>query len=368
MTRRRTRGFTLMEILIAMALTTIVTASVLAIVRTQLSAFEMNDQLVRTQQNARAAMDFVESTLRRACGGVAAGPIGVNTLSVHKQVDCFQWTDSAKIDPAGFSKSGTGLSDAVEVVYASGTMTALSAAPTLSSSATIQVNDVTGFAKDDLVLITDYSTGYLMQIASNPVTTATTRPAPGTITLTSTATTLPSSGAPTLSVGTPVFKASTYSFFVVPTDAASNYAGMLMVDPNGVTSTNHLDYGGAVQPAVEGVVDFQVAVGQDSDANGYVVENLSAKGTDEWIGNDASESALPASPWNIATTYPQLRQVRLSLMLQTLNKYAGAAGTLTPFENRSASSYPANGASVTYGPRYRSVSMVVAPRTWNLNE
>lgn len=349
--RRRARGFTLMEILIAMALTTIVTASVLAIVRTQLSAFEMNDQLVRTQENARAAMDFIESTVRRACGGVAAGPIGVNTATVHKQVDCFQLIDSSGVSGTSLATSGNANADAIEVVYASGTMTALSTAPTLSTSPTISVNDVTGFNKDDLVLVGDYNTAYLMQVASTS-TSATVRPKAGTITFTATATTTPKTGAPTLAPGSPVFKATSYSFFVVPTSVTSNYSGMLMVDPNGVTSTNHLDYGSGVQPAVEGVVDFQVAVGQDSTSDGLI---------DTW-----SQTAAPTSPWNTVTTYPQVRQVRMSLLLRTLNQYAGSTGgtNLVHFENSNVS-YPTG---TTFGYRYRAASMIVAPRAWNLSE
>ena len=62
----------------------------------------------------------------------------------------------------------------------------------------------------------------------------------------------------------------------------------------------------------------------------------------------------------------QLRQVRLSLLLQTLNQYAGSPPTVTASEDRT-SPYPpfATGAAV---PRYRSVRMVVAPRAWNLTE
>jgi Tfp pilus assembly protein PilW len=71
-----------MEIMIAMALTSIVTTAVLAIVRIQMRMFEMNDQVVRTQENARAAMDFLETMARRACGAVSSGAIGVNVAGV----------------------------------------------------------------------------------------------------------------------------------------------------------------------------------------------------------------------------------------------------------------------------------------------
>ena len=126
--RRRSRGFTLMEILIAMALTTIVTASVLSIVRTQLQAFEMQDQIVRTQQNTRAGMDFLESIVRRACGGISSARLSSTRqpgghyghLPLHARVG-----RRAVSGKTFTSSKPTQLPDALEVVYATGTMTAL---------------------------------------------------------------------------------------------------------------------------------------------------------------------------------------------------------------------------------------------------
>ena len=91
---------------------------------------------------------------------------------------------------------------------------------------------------------------------------------------------------PRWAIGAPVFKAATYSFFV-GSASAGTYANMLLVDPNGMASTQHLDYGNTVQPAVEGVVDFQVAVGNDANANGTINESARPAPT--------SGSATPAA-------------------------------------------------------------------------
>jgi hypothetical protein len=274
-------------------------------------------------------------------------------------VTCLRWYDGAAVNTTSFSvSSATTLPDALEVVYASGSMTALSAAlPTLTGVTTISVYDTSSFAIGDYVLVGDFSNANLYKIAL--VDTAGKK-----LTFDKSATTLSSAITAALPAGSPVLKAQTYSFFVAPAGTAT-YAGMLMVDSDGMVSTNHTAYGGGhVQPAVEGVVDFQVAIGIDSNSDGLLTD----ASPDEWIGNAAGD-VLPATPWNPSTTTtpPQMRQVRLSLLLQTLQGYAGSSPmfpdpSMTGFEDRTT--YP----TTTPTPRYRSVRLVVAPRAWNLAE
>jgi hypothetical protein len=139
-----------------------------------------------------------------------------------------------------------------------------------------------------------------------------------------------------------------------------------MVDPDGVASPNHLDFT-RVMPAAEGVVDFQVAVGNDGNGDGVISETSASPGSDEWIGNGAGE-IIPAPPWNAGSlaTPPQLRQLRLSLLFQTANSYGGVAAPLPTFEDRPASSYPSVAAAGA--PRYRAMRITVSPRAWNLAE
>jgi prepilin-type N-terminal cleavage/methylation domain-containing protein len=355
---RRQRGFTLMEILIAMALTSIVTTSVLAIVRTQLSVFEMNDQIVRAQQNARAGMDFVENIVRRACGGISGGSVALNVPGVTPTKSaCLRYWDGATVSNTAFATGSASSPDALEVIYATGTMTGLSAALTIGTTVpTLAVYDVSQFSAGDYILVGDFNTAYLFQVNTLSPAPISTYPNAGNITLKSpSGTVVAPVGAPaSLPAGSPVFKAATYSFFVGPA-SANNYAGMLLVDTNGMASAQHLDYGNTVQPIVEGAVDFQVSVGDDTNNDGTI---------DQWYGDVVGET-VPG--WSGGTLPTTLRQVRLSLLFQTLNSYSGAPTAITAFEDRPAASYPTI-ASGNVTPRYRSVSMIVAPRGWNLSE
>jgi len=269
------------------------------------------------------------------------------------------------VSAAGIATGSANLPDALEVVYASGTMTALTESPSLATtSPSVKVADVTGFAVGDYVLVGDFANADLFKISAVSTSVAAgTYPAAGTLSL-GTLSGNVVSPALTLAIGSPVLKATTYSFFVAPAGTAT-YANMLMIDDNGVASSNHLDFT-KVMPAVEGVVDFQIAVGNDGNGDGIITESASSPGTDEWIGN-ASGETLPATPWSSssATTPPQLKQVRVSLLLQTLNSYAGVSPTVSAAEDRPAASYPS---SASGGPRYRSMRMVIAPRAWNLAE
>src|SRR5215471_19043081 len=115
---------------------------------------------------------------------------------------------------------------------------------------------------------------------------------------------------------------------------------MLKVAPDGrpadtTTGRGHTD----AEPLIEGVADFEVAVGIDANANGTILESTTNAQTtlsgglalaDEWIGNHTADDALPSPPWDPSTTttgppisYTRLRDIRVSLIVRTLNTYSG---------------------------------------------
>ena len=359
--RRRQSGFTLIEIMVAMGLVSLLSVFVLSLVRSQLNAFEMSSQLGAAQQNARAALDVLELTLRRACSGASQGAIEINVAggAAATPAACLTVYDGATGSGGRFlGTSETTLSDALEIVYADGAaQTIVSTTSFSGSSKSVQVVDTTGFAAGDYVLLSNYNKAVLTRIAQ--VSGGSPSPS-GTLSFGSLPATPGNSIGLTVDTGTAVLHAHTVAFYV---DAPS---AMLMFDPDGMAGANHTD----AQPLAEGVIDLQLAVGVDTNGDGVIDETPTLP--DEWLGNATGEIAglaspnpAPQLPWDRNTAGPHVRQVRASVVLQTTNQYPGAAAAIVPAEDRLASSYPAATAGAA---RFRQLRIVVAPRTWNLSE
>jgi prepilin-type N-terminal cleavage/methylation domain-containing protein len=369
---RRQRGFTIAELMVSLALASLVSAGVLLLTRAQLRAYDLNDAIVRAQQNARVGLEFVETQLRRACGGLTQGSVAINVPGVTPALKtCVQFYDNATLSGGTFtSSSGTG-PDAIEILYAiansQGTYAATTAAPTTGTAPTVTVTDLTGFAVGDLVLVTDFKNGNLYKIVT--INTGTSTLGFGTLT-----------GAAlnglnyTPAAGDAVLKATSVALYLVPGTGVT--PGMLYLDPDGMVGTNHSNG----QPLIDGVSDFQLAFGIDmaspAPANGTPNDGIlaeSAAGSralndDEWIGNFAGET-LPdrtAAIWNQSPAAPpMLLQIRATMLVRTSNTYAEATANQGPYED--GATITAADSSGRY-PRYRSMRTIVAPRAWNLGE
>lgn len=388
---RRARGLSLVELMIALVLSSMVAAAILMLTRAQLRAFEANDHVTRTQQNARAGINYVETLFRRACSGVSSGALGFDVSGQPQGLrQCIRIFDGAVDNGTGSftSSSPTTLPDAVEVAYASGAVTnCVASISMMGASPSCEVADTTGFLVGDLVLVTPrmpdaapaiagsapaggwgwaFQGAVLMRISSVSPTTA----PRGTIAFGNIGAAItqgvnaPPVFAPTFEAfdlnatragggGAYVLNASYVSIYV---DAsATTYRGMLMLDPDATNGT-HAD----AVPIIESVGDFQVALGVDGDANGVVAAG-------EWLGDTAGELAVaPALPWNVlgSTTQPIVKALRVTLATRTSVSLETAAPLLGPIEDRSVEPVVAN----LVNPRYRTLGLVVAPRAFNVLE
>jgi type IV pilus assembly protein PilW len=373
----RARGFSLVELMIALALSSLVAAGVLILVRSQLAAFELNDSVMKTQQNARAGIEFVESQLRRACVGISEGALAIDVPGITPvgTRSCVQFFDSAALSGGTFTTSGSTSPDAIEIVYgaanSSGSYTVASVVSGFSSTTPqVTVTDMTGFSVGDYVLVTNFKRADLLKIATiNGGAVPATGPGPLTFGTLSANAVSPAGYTP--AAGDAVMKATTISIYRGV--GFGSTPAQLFFDPDGMVGADHTD----AQPLVEGVADFQLAFGLDwqaaAPANGTQNDGLITEGPvagraandDEWIGNFAGE-VLPAAPWNpTPAAAPMLLQIRTTLVLRTLNVYKEPIANLGPFEDGAA--VTALDAAGGY-PRYRTMRTVVAPRVWNLGE
>jgi prepilin-type N-terminal cleavage/methylation domain-containing protein len=397
---RRARGFSLVEVLVALALAGVMSAFLLMITRSQLSAYRVNDQVTRAQVNARAGAEFVEGVLRRACGGLSAGAVSVNVGAVSKLTTCVKVYDGAE-GPNDYSSTGgtftmpastqaASKSDAIEVIYGTSPMTIISPSttPSVNAAGTATICDGTGFSAGDFVLLTNMQAGFLMKIASiqnssNPPTC--TNQVILTFDATGPATALPAAIAgvatPTPAAGDYVLKAQSYALyrFNKPSPSTSldkQLNGNLVLDPDGIAGADHSD----AEPVVEGVDNFEIAVAADGDNNGTITESTASPSTDEWMGNAAGElplttqlnAGVASGFFNVPATTPlapQYKQIRATILARTIATYGGASsldqsGTATPAENRSLSSLVVSQGG--NAPKYRVLRVNVAPRIWNL--
>jgi prepilin-type N-terminal cleavage/methylation domain-containing protein len=345
------RGLSLVEILIATALAGIISAFILMITRSQLIAYEQNDQVVRMQQNERAGVAFVETLLRRACGGIANGRVNVHVPATTAQVSCLTVYDGARWSGGGFANDKPlEKSDAVEIIYGTTPITAVNPATAGvigSLSPSVEVASKAGFAVGDRVLFSNYNYAVLLQISA--MTDGATPPQ-ATLSLATLGSAVLSPDASLTNGGNNVLmKAVVQSIYLEDGSHNPLYRNMLMLDPDGLLSDNHAN----AQPLVDNIVDFQLALGADDSGNG-VIE------TGEWRGDTAGELPLPVGPWNGASGL-QPRWLRASFIYRTANVYAGKSPALAGFEDRTIYPSVAGGA-----PRYRPVRVTVAPRVWNL--
>jgi len=136
------RGFTMIELLVALVLGLVVLGGVGAVMNNSKKNYEVQDYRSRMQENARFAMQFITNDLRMAgyTGYLACGSIPSSSWQ-------YIWGGTSASD-----------GDAITVQYVSLDYLAITLpalALDVSSGKTIELNDVSSFATDDYVIITD---------------------------------------------------------------------------------------------------------------------------------------------------------------------------------------------------------------------
>jgi len=380
----RQRGFTIIEVLVALFVASLLSVFVLSLTRSQLVTYEMQGQVNSTQQNIRESFDYVETTLRKACAGVAEGKVRVQLSDATKfDTTCIKVYDGA-IPGTGTTVPAVGSiasfltsqpatkADAIEIIYGDGSgLSVVTAAP---SAGQLSVGDATPFSQNDFILVTDMKNGYIFKIASiTPSGAAGTVPT-GLITLDQVSGNPSDSTISNIVAGSIVMPAKSVAFFIDNWSDPKN--PVLMLDPDGVIGLSGHD---DAQPLAEGVEDLQIAIGFDglgaNTVDGYILDT--SNGSDEWIGNAGTteytlgSGATALDRTNVATVwYPSdatrasPRQIRLTMIVRSLNQYAGTAAALNGAENRNS---VFNG-STTVASRYRQLRAVVSPRAWNATE
>jgi prepilin-type N-terminal cleavage/methylation domain-containing protein len=296
--RRAQRGFTMIELMVALTLFSLVTAGMLSVAVTMVTGFSDQEATISTEGASRATIDYLADALRNSSPGVQTGRI-TNLDSSLCQTDTLSMTQNTATVPFGHT------SDSLTVLYASGSVVTTSTS-IFAGAGTLNVIDGSQFEDDDYAVITNFTDGYFVHIEGHSATTL-------TVSSLSCATPFTSVAA-----GSTVIRArkATFSIGTMSSDAAANMPVLMMDgDAEGTRITTATS-----EPFAEGVERLEIVIGHDTDGNGAL--GLETGVGDEWVGNNASD-AIPASLAVTGTVASSVRAARISIVARSARELQG---------------------------------------------
>jgi prepilin-type N-terminal cleavage/methylation domain-containing protein len=293
---RGQRGFTLVELMVAMTLVTLLIGVAFQIGVVVINGFREHREAVAVQRAARSAVDLLADSVRNASAAVP-------TAEVVDAVGCNDFSAIAVVD------SETEPDELLLFTGGSGVITSTRASFTQASS-TLTVLDGSGIVPGDLVLVSNFQRGHVVKVA------AVTEQANGWVLSLALS---PCALTPfTYATGATVLRAHVARFYVEDVEGVPT----LLLDPDGAGAQ-------PAEPLAEGVEDLQVAVGVDSNRSGALTDDASAD--DEWhynVPSDTDPAVITTTPW---------RALRLTVVARSTREDVGAELSLRPAaENRDA--------------------------------
>ena len=306
MRRRRQRGFTLIELMIALVLFALVAAGMMSVAVSMASGAREQELNIATESSARAAMDFMTTAIRGAIPGVPFANIRDANTDPCPAAGIVITNNAAPVSPLTTS------SDQLTMVFAIGSVVTSLRSVYDAGTTSVTVTDASQFSAGDGVLITNLDQGHLVRItgvAGNTLTLA--NQVCSTLAL-------PSGGYPP---GALVVRALRATLSIGAIDGIPT----LMMDPDAEGPL-------AAEPLAEGIEDMQVAVGVDNNGDGALTELGSIANDDEWLFNVAGESLPVGSTINA---------IRITLVARATKAVVGNPAYLLPaVEDRVAGTAP----------------------------
>ncbi len=296
----RTRGFTLIELMVSMALFGLIAAGAMSLVLSGARTQSHSARVDVAQTSLRAAIDFITRDVVGASAGAKTGLLTLGSTG----------TTVNAVNHA-LNNVGPNGADSLELYTVDGTTSAQlttavgSGANTLAITYEQASTGATGQFLSALpypayVQVSDLSSGSIVKlssVASTALTLAENLPAG----YAANAWVLPSRHV-TYAISNTIFTA-----------ASTGNASMLTMDVNG----------SGAQPLAEGVEDLQVAYGFDNDGDGVVTEKGLAANDDEWLYNVAGETV---GTWSISN----LRTIRVTLVVKGTSIEGGQTNLPAP--------------------------------------
>ncbi len=173
---RASRGLSMVELLVALALGLIITAAVLQMFLASKTTYRMQEALARVQENGRFAIGQLANDIRMAgymgCGNIDRMQVNIiadppsdyefSSTDILSGVENFSSSDSW---PSSIRRPLNG-SDLFEIRRASSA--GVKVIPEHTSNANLKVQGDHGFSQYDILFVTDCSSGDVFKVSNNP--------------------------------------------------------------------------------------------------------------------------------------------------------------------------------------------------------
>jgi len=296
------RGFTLIEVMIAMVIAMLVIAAAFTVLVTSNKGTVVNEIVAETQQNVRLAMDLISRDIKMA-GFNMSGTIGNCTVGIPPQPVPIVPLDNTPVGAVG-AINDVG-SDSVRLVVPSLTASSTGGIPTLTAPALSNASTITLAAADVTAMVAaGLAAGSVVSIGGSH-TTVVTAIAGGVLTLASPVPPMPPPAT------TAVFPAGTRVYllqcvtYAISTNQAICGGSDTCLTRNGVA-------------VVDGIEDLQLAYGCDGcnilapnppNPNG-VIDDQDASG-----GTFTQADLVTNSGWNLAPMTPdKIKLVQVTIV------------------------------------------------------
>ena len=288
------RAFTIAELMISLALFSLIAVGLSWLVLSASRAQNGSAQVNGAQNAVRAAMASLRSDIQMASAGVSSGTL-------------YDWRSTignTTVSPIDAENHSDG-PDRITLLTVEGGMRGMVINPFFAASASgfdtlLNVDSVglpaatLGIPANSVILISDLATGYLLKLNAATVLYNSNQWLWFGIANPANPSSLPSQ----IREGSYVFKSRWVTYSI---DTSTN-PPMLMIDPDGPGTATP-------EPIAEGVEDLQIVLGFDQNGNGVIESPIgTAADDDEWAFNVAGE-AQPA--------LAKVRQVSVSITART---------------------------------------------------
>lgn len=295
--RNKNKGFTLIELMIAMAIVSLVMTAIVSAFISQQDSYDTQEQVAVMQQNGRAAMSAFSLDVRIAGFGIGSVSTSYYDTSGGGATAYLQ-----AITSYNNYSNGT---DRIDICYSDPSCTAAIIDDMPDSSAILKVDTVSGFADGDLVIITNGTDASILEVTT--VNTASlilqhnsggdTINPPGGHNI------FPSGGYPP---GSKLFKVRIKSYDI---DFSDPSHPMMRMDPDGPLGN------GAFQPFADNIEDLQFTyIFSDGDE---------ANSADDTDGDDTND-------------HNDIRAVRINVLARTGRVMKHFAGNRPAIEDNAA--------------------------------